>query len=112
MKPSQQAAADEFAEYYATPRGAHPRSHPLSLTSLGAIANFMPLAQIELTDPRPLLFIAGEKAHSLSYSEDVYAQAPEPKQLHIVPGAGHVDFYDKVDLIPWQKLTGFFDEHL
>ncbi|NUV86181.1 alpha/beta hydrolase [Streptomyces sp. KAI-26] len=111
LKPSQQAAADEFARYYATPRGAHPRSHPLTLTSLGAIANFMPLAQIELP-PRPLLFIAGEKAHSRYYSEDAYAQAPEPRELHIVPGAGHVDLYDKVDLIPWGKLTGFFDKHL
>ncbi|MBU7600801.1 alpha/beta hydrolase [Streptomyces sp. P38-E01] len=112
LKPSQQAAADEFAEYYATPRGQHPRSHPLTLTSLGAIANFMPLAQIELTAPRPLLFIAGERAHSRYYSEDAYAQAPEPRELHIVPGAGHVDLYDKVDLIPWKKLTGFFDKHL
>ncbi|MEV0177647.1 alpha/beta hydrolase [Streptomyces sp. NPDC050803] len=112
LKPSQQAAADEFAEYYATPRGAHPRSHAMSLTSLGAITNFMPLAQIELTDPRPLLFIAGEKAHSRYYSEDAYAQAPEPKQLHIVPDAGHVDLYDKADLIPWEKLADFFAEHL
>ena len=112
LKPSQQAAADEFAEYYATPRGQHPRSHPLTLTSLGAIANFMPLAQIELTAPRPLLFIAGERAHSRYYSEDAYAQAREPRELHIVPGAGHVDLYDKVDLIPWKKLTDFFDKHL
>jgi fermentation-respiration switch protein FrsA (DUF1100 family) len=112
LKPSQQAAADEFAEYYATPRGQHPRSHALTLTSLGAITNFMPLAQIELTTPRPLLLIAGENAHSRYYTEDAFAQAPEPKALHLVPGAGHVDLYDKVDLIPWERLTGFFDEHL
>lgn len=112
LKPSQQAAADEFADYYATPRGQHPRSHPLSLTSLGAITAFMPLAQIELTAPRPLLLVAGEKAHSRYYTEDAYEQAPEPKELHIVPDAGHVDLYDKVDLIPWDKLTRFFDENL
>ncbi|WP_262107407.1 alpha/beta hydrolase [Arthrobacter sp. Marseille-P9274] len=112
LKPSMQAAADEFAEYYATPRGQHPRSHPLSLTSLGAITSFMPLAQLEMTAPRPLLLIAGQNAHSRYYSEDAYRQAPEPKELHIVPGAGHVDLYDKVDLIPWNRLTGFFDEHL
>lgn len=112
LKPSQQAAADEFADYYATPRGQHPRSHPLSLTSLGAITAFMPLAQIALTDPRPLLLIAGEDAHSRYYTEDTYRQAPEPKELHIVPGAGHVDLYDNVDLIPWGPLTAFFDENL
>ncbi|WP_051027421.1 alpha/beta hydrolase [Cellulosimicrobium cellulans] len=112
LKPSQQAAADEFAEYYATPRGQHPRSHALSLTSLGAITNFMPLAQIQLTAPRPLLLVAGENAHSRYYTEDAFAQAPEPKELHIVPGAGHVDLYDRSDLIPWDRLTGFFGEHL
>jgi hypothetical protein len=112
LKLSQQAAADEFAEYYATPRGQHPRSHALSLTSLGAITAFMPLAQIELTAPRPLLLVAGEKAHSRYYTEAAYELAPEPKELHIVPGAGHVDLYDKVDLIPWNRLTGFFDQNL
>jgi uncharacterized protein len=112
LKPSQQAAADEFAEYYATSRGQHPRSHALSLTSLGAITSFMPLAQIELTAPRPLLLIAGGDAHSRYYAEDAYEQAPEPKELHIVPGAGHVDLYDRIDLIPWDRLTGFFDENL
>lgn len=112
MKPSQRAAADEFATYYATERGQHRRSHALSLTSLGAITAFMPLAQVELTTPRPLLLVAGEDAHSRYYTEDAYAQAPEPKELHIVPGAGHVDLYDQVDLIPWDSLNGFFDENL
>lgn len=112
LKPSQQAAAAEFADYYATPRGRHPRSHPMSLTSLGAITAFLPLAQIELTAPRPLLLVAGEKAHSRYYTQDAYERAPEPKELHIVPGAGHVDLYDKVELIPWDRLTRFFDEHL
>jgi len=112
MKPSQQAAADEFADYYATPRGFHPRSHPMSLTSLGAITAFMPLAQVELIAPRPLLLIAGEKAHSRYYTEDAFTLASGPKELHIVPGAGHVDLYDKIDLIPWDRLSKFFDRSL
>lgn len=112
LKPSQQAAADEFATYYATERGQHPRSHALSLTSLGAITAFMPLAQLELTAPRPLLLVAGADAHSRYYTEDAFQQVPEPKELHIVPGAGHVDLYDQVDFIPWDRLTGFFDENL
>ena len=72
----------------------------------------MPLAQIELTAPRPLLLIAGGNAHSRYYTEDAYAQGPEPKELHVVRGAGHVDLYDKVDLIPWDKLPAFFKQHL
>lgn len=112
LKPSQQAAAQEFGEYYATPRGFHPRSAAMSLTSAGAIMNFFPFAQLEMISPRPVLFIAGENAHSRYYSEDAYRQAAEPKELYLVPNAGHVDLYDRVNLIPWRKLTSFFNEHL
>ena len=36
----------------------------------------------------------------------------EPKELYIVPGAGHVDLYDRVGLIPFSKLESFFKEYL
>jgi fermentation-respiration switch protein FrsA (DUF1100 family) len=49
---------------------------------------------------------------SPSLSEDVYKRASEPKELVWVKGAGHVDLYDRVDLIPFDKLKGFFDQHL
>ncbi|PSL41067.1 hypothetical protein B0H99_103201 [Planomicrobium soli] len=112
LKPSQVAAAAEFAEYYGTPRGQHPRSMPMSLTSRGALMNFFPLEQIKTISPRPLLFIAGENAHSRYYSEDAYALAGEEKEIHIVPDAGHVDLYDNWELIPFDKLESFFQENL
>jgi fermentation-respiration switch protein FrsA (DUF1100 family) len=59
-----------------------------------------------------MLFITGENAHSREFSEDAYRLAGEPKELFIVPGAGHVDLYDRVTLIPFGKLTSFFREHL
>ena len=62
--------------------------------------------------PRPLLLIHGEKAHSRYFSETAYKAAAEPKELVIIPGANHVDLYDRVNLIPWEKLTTFFTEHL
>jgi fermentation-respiration switch protein FrsA (DUF1100 family) len=34
------------------------------------------------------------------------------QELFIVPVAGHVDLYDRVNLIPWGKLQSFFDQHL
>ena len=67
---------------------------------------------IETISPRPLLFIAGSEAHSRAYSEDAYKRAAEPKELLIVPGAGHVDLYDRVGLIPLDKLTSFFRKNL
>ena len=60
----------------------------------------------------PILLVAGEKAHSLYHSEDVDRIASEPKELFIVPGAGHVDLYDRVNVIPWDKLTSFFSRSL
>lgn len=52
---------------------------------------------------RPVLFVAGENAHSRAYSEDAYAAAAEPKELYIVPDANHVDLYDQVDKIPFDN---------
>ncbi|XRM40674.1 hypothetical protein ABZX51_003986 [Aspergillus tubingensis] len=70
--------------------------------------NFYPFNDIDSISPRPLLFISGDQAHSREFSENAYAQAKEPKELYWVPGAGHVDLYDRVELIPWDKLTQFF----
>jgi uncharacterized protein len=107
------AAAREFFDSYRTPRGRHPRSTTaVSLSSYGALVNFFPFAQIKTVSPRPILIVAGEKANSRYFSEDAYKLAAEPKELHIVPGAGHVDLYDRVKLIPFDKITGFFNEHL
>ena len=62
--------------------------------------------------PRPVLFITGDQAHSHVFSEHAYDRAADPKELFIVPGAGHVDLYDRVNLIPWDKLTSFFAKAL
>lgn len=103
----------EFFDYYRTPRGQHPSSTTgTSLNSTPALMNFFPFANMELISPRPLLFIAGEHAHSRYFSEDAYKLALEPKELYIVPGAGHVDLYDRVELIPFDKLESFFKENL
>ena len=59
-----------------------------------------------------MLFITGSEAHSREFSEDAYAKAAEPKELVVVPGAGHVDLYDRTDLIPFDKLISFFKANL
>jgi uncharacterized protein len=70
------------------------------------------LTYIKEITPRPILLIAGEKAHSRYFSEHAYKAAAEPKELMIIRNAVHVDLYDKVDVIPFDKLTAFFTEHL
>jgi len=70
------------------------------------------LTYIEEISPRPLLLIHGENAHSLYFSETAYAAAAEPKELLIIEGANHVDLYDQMDKIPFDRLAEFFSEHL
>lgn len=109
----------EFFDFYRTPRGeftpagSSPEltTHP-TLTSNIKFMNFYPFADIETISPRPVLFIAGQKAHSREFSEEAFRLAGEPKELHIVPNAGHVDLYDRVNLIPFDKLTQFFQNGL
>jgi fermentation-respiration switch protein FrsA (DUF1100 family) len=74
--------------------------------------SFPMYANIEMISPRPVLLVAGENAHSRYYSEDVYKEASDPKELVIVPNADHVDLYDQMDKIPFDKLTSFFKQHL
>jgi uncharacterized protein len=109
----------EFHDFYRTPRGEYtpPGQSPLltthpTLTSNVRFMNFYPFNDIETISPRPMLFITGDVSHSREFSEDAYQRAAEPKELLIVPGAGHVDLYDRVDLIPWDRLASFFTRHL
>ncbi|WP_205623644.1 alpha/beta hydrolase [Desulfogranum japonicum] len=105
--------SSEFFEYYGMARGHHPRSHgPFTLTSNMAFMNFPLLSYIQSISPRPILFIMGENAHSRYFTEDAYEMAAEPKELVIVPGARHIDLYDRVDMIPFDKITSFFQESL
>jgi hypothetical protein len=109
----------EFYEFYRTPRGEYtPKgsspeltTHP-TLSSNVRFNNFYPFNDIETISPRPMLFITGDKAHSREFSEDAYKRAGQPKELVVIPNAGHVDLYDKTDLIPFDKLVAFFTEHL
>jgi fermentation-respiration switch protein FrsA (DUF1100 family) len=105
-----------FFDYYRTPRGFHERSinstTAWTATTPMSFFSFPMIANIEMISPRPIMLIAGENAHSRYYSEDVYKMASEPKELVIVPYADHVDLYDKTGLIPFDKLTSFFTEHL
>lgn len=109
----------EFYDFYRTPRGEFTpagsspllTTHP-TLSSNTKFMNFYPFNDIETISPRPLLFITGDQAHSKEFSEDAYKRAAEPKELYYVAGAGHVDLYDRVELIPFDKLESFFKANL
>ena len=99
----------DYHDYYRTPRGYHPRAvnsgNSWTQTTPLSFMNMPILTYIKEISPRPILLIHGEKAHSRYFSETAYENAAEPKQLIIIPGANHVDLYDRLDLIPWASLS-------
>lgn len=109
------AVGVEFFDFYRTSRGeftpegmSADRTTKPTVSSNVKFLNFYPFNDIETISPRPLLFVSGDQAHSREFSEDAYAKAVEPKELFWVQGAGHVDLYDRVELIPFEKFTDFF----
>jgi uncharacterized protein len=106
----------DYFNYYKTARGFHPRSinsnGAWTATNPWSFMNMPLLTYIKEISPRPVLIIAGENAHSRYFSEDAYKAASEPKQLVIIPKAVHVDLYDRVDIIPFDKLDAFFKDNL
>ncbi|MEN9907485.1 MAG: hypothetical protein RLZZ540_626 [Bacteroidota bacterium] len=116
LKGDEPQFVKEYFDYYRTPRGFHPNSVNSNgawlITNAISFMNMPLLTYVKEISPRPMLLIAGEKAHSRYFSEDIYKVASEPKELIIIPNAVHVDLYDKVDVIPFDKLDSFFKANL
>lgn len=106
----------DYFDYYKTDRGFHERSinsnASWTVTNTLSFMNMPILTYIKEISPRPILIIAGENAHSKYFSEDAYKMASEPKELMIIPNAVHVDLYDRLDVIPFEKIDTFFKENL
>ncbi|HYG26040.1 MAG TPA: alpha/beta hydrolase [Caulobacteraceae bacterium] len=113
LKGGETQSQIDYADYYMTPRGYHPRAvnsgNAWTQTTPLSFMNFPLLTYIREISPRPLLMIHGEKAHSRYFSETAFEAAAEPKELVIIPGASHVDLYDRLDLIPFDRLSQFFN---
>ena len=101
----------EWFTFYALERGWHPNAGgSFTATSNMAFMNYPLLSHIAEISPRPILFIVGENAHSVAFSERAYENASEPKELYVVPDAIHIDLYDRTDLIPFDKIEDFFKD--
>ena len=106
----------DYYAYYKTPRGYHPRSLKSNggwnVTSSLAFLN-MPILQNSSEIRSAVLLVHGEKAHSRYFSETAYSKLTgDNKELLIIPGANHTDLYDRMDIIPFEKLKAFFAEYL
>ena len=105
----------DYYAYYKTPRGYHKRSlnsnKGWNKTSSLSFIN-MPLLTYSDEIRNAVLMIHGEKAHSRYFSEDAFKKLKgDNKELLIIPGANHVDLYDQMSVIPFDKIERFFVEN-
>ena len=106
----------DYVGYYKTKRGFHPRSigsnGGWNATSALSLIN-MPILAYSSEIRNAVLMIHGEKAHSRYFSEDAFKKLKgKNKELYIVEGANHVDLYDNLEKIPFDKIEKFFKDNL
>ncbi|WP_302616513.1 alpha/beta hydrolase [uncultured Desulfovibrio sp.] len=116
LKGDEPQFVKDYFDYYKTTRGFHPRS----INSNGAwnatsSLSFMTMPILAYAGEirNAVLLIHGEKAHSRYFSEDAFKKLTgDNKELFIVPGASHTDLYDRMDIIPFDKMESFFKANL
>ena len=109
----------DYYDYYKTERGYHTRSlnsnGGWNVTGCMSFLN-QPILKYVNEIGSAVLVIHGEKAHSCYFSRDAYADMvkdnpyADNKELMILPGAVHTDLYDRMDVIPFDKITEFFQD--
>lgn len=105
----------EGYEYYRTSRGGHPRSeNKVIFTSFDRLSAFHAFDMIETISPRPILFIVGGEADTAYFSKNAYDRALAPKDYRVIPGASHIDLYDKPQYVTpaVDILTEFYEKYL
>ena len=106
----------DYFDYYKTDRGYHPRSlnsnGGWNITSSLSFAN-MPIHCYASEIQNAVLIIHGEKAHSVYFSKDVFPKLRgDNKELLLIPDAVHTDLYDRMNIIPFNKMETFFNTYL
>ena len=106
----------DYYDYYKTARGYHARSlnsnDGWNITSSLSFLN-MPILQYSQEIRSAVLLIHGEKAHSCYFSKDAFQNLTgDNKKLLLIPEAVHTDLYDKLDTIPFEEMTAFFQKYL
>jgi fermentation-respiration switch protein FrsA (DUF1100 family) len=74
------------------------------------VVGYDPFALAGLIAPRPLLLVTGREAVTGWMAVEAFQQAREPKEMHWIEGASHVDLYDKEEYVApaVARLAGFF----
>lgn len=116
----------DYYTYYKTERGYHKRSlnsnGGWNMTSALSFMNMPQLTYISEIQ-NPVLIVHGSEAHSRYFSETAFENMTGVKrngndtivgnkELLIIPGANHIDLYDNLKAIPFDKIENFFKTNL
>ncbi len=110
-----------YYAYYKTDRGYHERSLNSNegWNVIGAMSFInQPILQYSNEIRSAVLIIHGDKAHSYYFGKDAYenmikdSNYKDNKEFLTIEGATHVDLYDNLEAIPFDKIQRFFDENL
>ncbi|WP_227985768.1 alpha/beta hydrolase [Streptococcus ruminantium] len=110
-----------YHAYYKTDRGYHERSLNSNegWNVIGAMSFInQPILQYSNEIRSAVLIIHGDKAHSYYFGKDAYenmikdSNYKDNKEFLTIEGATHVDLYDNLEAIPFDKIQRFFDENL
>lgn len=111
----------DYHAYYKAERGYHKRSlnsnEGWNVVGTMSFIN-QPILQYSNEIRSAVLIMHGDKAHSYYFGKDAYenmiknSKYKENKELLTIEGASHVDLYDNLNVIPFDKIQSFFEENL
>lgn len=110
----------DYHDYYIG-RAYHPRS--LNSTegwNATSALSFVNAKFLQFTNEiqNAVIVMHGDKAHSCYFGKDAYANMikdskyADNKELLLIPDAVHTDLYDRLDIIPFDKIAEFYKRNL
>lgn len=111
----------DYYAYYKTERGYHSRSLN-SNDGWNVVGTMSFLNQLILKYSNEIrsavLIVHGDKAHSYYFGKDAYenmikdSSYTDNKEFLSIEGASHIDLYDNMEVIPFDKIHKFFEENM
>lgn len=111
----------DYYAYYKTERGYHSRSlNSNDGWNVVGTMSFLnqPILKYSNEIRSAVLIVHGDKAHSYYFGKDAYedmikdSKYTDNKEFLSIEGASHVDLYDNMEVIPFDKIHKFFEENM
>lgn len=111
----------DYYAYYKTERGYHSRSlNSNDGWNVVGTMSFLnqPILKYSNEIRSAVLIVHGDKAHSYYFGKEAYenmikdSKYTDNKEFLSIEGASHIDLYDNMDVIPFDKIHKFFEENM